>query len=59
MVQVSPTNRKLVDRSIRIVSSLSGLDYGEAAKLVFRELEARGGANESLVHDILEKTTRR
>ena len=54
MVQVSPTNKKLIDRSIRIVSALRSVDYSEAARLVFRELDARGGANESLVHDILE-----
>ncbi len=54
MVQVSPTNKKLIDRSIRIVSALRGVDYSEAAKLVFRQLDARGGANESLVHDILD-----
>ncbi len=54
MVQVSPTNKKLIDRSIRIVSALRGVDYSDAAKLVFREIDARGGANESLVHDILE-----
>ncbi len=55
MIQVTPTNKKLIDRSIRIVSALRGVDYADAAALVFRELEARGGANESIVHDLLER----
>lgn len=55
MIEVTPTNKKLVDRSIRIVSALRGLDYRAAAALVFAELEARGGANESLVRDLLER----
>ncbi|MFW5836078.1 MAG: sugar phosphate isomerase [bacterium] len=55
MIQVTPTNKKLIDRSIRIVSALRGVDYADAAALVFDELEARGGANESIVYDLLER----
>lgn len=54
MVQVAPTNKKLLDRSIRIVAALRSIDYPAAAELVFREYEARRGATASLVQDILD-----
>ena len=39
MVDLMPTNKKLVDRSHRILHDLAGLDRGQAA----RQLEAAGG----------------
>lgn len=53
MIQVAPTNKKLIDRSIRIVSALRGIDYADAAALVFDRLDSGGGSSASLVHDII------
>lgn len=55
MTQVAPTNKKLIDRSIRIVADLRSIDYRSAAELVFRELETRGGATASLVQEIVDR----
>jgi N-acetylmuramic acid 6-phosphate etherase len=54
MTQVSPTNKKLIDRSIRIVADLLKLSYGDAAERVFGKLAERGADTASLVDEILE-----
>ena len=53
MTQVSPTNKKLIDRSIRIVADLRAIPYEEAAFLVFQKLADRGQDRASIVNDIL------
>ncbi len=54
MVHVSPTNKKLVDRSIRIIADLSGRSYEDAAVVFFRAVHERGGVEPSLVSRILD-----
>ena len=56
MVQVSPTNKKLIDRSIRIIADITGHDYASAAELLFRAREERGDAP-SLVKDVLDRVS--
>jgi N-acetylmuramic acid 6-phosphate etherase len=36
MVNVQPTNSKLADRAARIIATITGLEYGEAAELLAR-----------------------
>lgn len=45
MVCVSPTNKKLIDRSIRIIADLTGRDYGAAAEAFFQAYEEHGAAS--------------
>ena len=54
MVQVSPTNKKLIDRSIRIIADLSGLDYESAARRFFAAYVDWRAGSRSLVTDILD-----
>ena len=53
MIQVSPTNKKLIDRSIRIIADITDRDYRSAAELLFRAREEKGDAP-SLVTDVLD-----
>jgi len=39
MIQVDATNKKLIDRSCRIVSSLTGCTYGKACTTLFRLMD--------------------
>ena len=58
MVQVAPTNKKLVDRSIRIIADLTGRDYRSAAELFFEASEnGSGGSATSLVKDVLDSVS--
>ncbi|TVQ28705.1 MAG: SIS domain-containing protein [Spirochaetaceae bacterium] len=57
MVQVSPTNKKLIDRSIRIIADITGRDYASAAELLFRARAERADAP-SLVKDVLDQAQR-
>lgn len=54
MIQVSPTNKKLIDRSIRIIADITNRDYASAAELLFRAREERGDGP-SLVKDVLDR----
>ncbi|TVR61385.1 MAG: sugar phosphate isomerase [Spirochaetaceae bacterium] len=54
MIQVSPTNKKLIDRSVRIIADLSGLDYETAARRFFAAHADRRVGSRSLVSDILD-----
>ena len=56
MIQVDATNKKLIDRSIRLISSLGNLGYDQSCVEFFKTLSmAPNGANESIV----ERTLRR
>lgn len=54
MIQVSPTNKKLTDRSIRIIADITNRDYASAAELLFKARDERGDAP-SLVKDVLDR----
>lgn len=41
MIQVLPTNKKLIDRSVRIIANLSGLPYEQACEEFFKSYLAR------------------
>ncbi len=47
MIQVDPTNKKLVDRGSRIISQLAGLSYEDACYELHVSLEARRRAEEA------------
>ena len=53
MVEVTPSNKKLIDRSIRIISDLKSLSYREAAYMVFREIYKNPNDLSSLVARLL------
>lgn len=55
MIQVTPGNKKLIDRSIRIISALLEIPYKEAAIEVFSELNQEKTDKSSLVTNILER----
>jgi len=62
MVQVDPTNKKLIDRSSRIISHLAGIPYEEACEEIFLSLLAReelwkqgGQTTTSPVVDVLDR----
>lgn len=38
MIEVTPSNKKLIDRSIRIISDLKSISYKESAYLIFKEI---------------------
>lgn len=40
MTHVQPTNKKLIDRSCRIIQALQGIPYESACQLLFEELQA-------------------
>lgn len=50
MIQVDPTNKKLIDRGSRIVSQLAGISYEAACEQLYRALEARRRTEESGWH---------
>lgn len=39
MIQVSPTNKKLIDRATRIISHITGMNYRQSCTELFLELE--------------------
>ena len=41
MIQVDPTNKKLVDRSTRIIAALAGLPYEDACRELYRSIVER------------------
>jgi N-acetylmuramic acid 6-phosphate etherase len=47
MIQVDPTNKKLVDRGSRIITQLAGLSYEDACYELHVSLEARRRAEEA------------
>ncbi len=47
MIQLDPTNKKLIDRGTRIIADLTGLDYATACFELHRSMLARGAALES------------
>ncbi len=53
MIEVTPSNKKLIDRSIRIISDLKAISYKEAAYLVFREIYNNPNDLSSLVARLL------
>ncbi len=53
MIEVTPSNKKLIDRSIRIISDLKTISYREAAYLVFKEIEKNPDDLSSLVARLL------
>ncbi len=53
MIEVTPSNKKLIDRSIRIISDLKSVSYREAAYLVFKEIEREPEDLSSLVARLL------
>ena len=61
MVQLDPTNKKLVDRGSRIISQLTGISYSKACEelhlsiLAREELQKEGGdTTTSPVEDALD-----
>lgn len=54
MIEVTPSNKKLIDRSIRIISDLKSLSYKEAAYLIFKEIEKKPEDLSSLVARLLD-----
>lgn len=46
MIQVLPTNKKLIDRSVRIIANLSGLSYEEACEEFFKSYLGREAGQE-------------
>lgn len=55
MVHVTPSNKKLVDRSIRIISDLNGWSYEEAADAFFTAYLDPSVENPSIVAGLIEK----
>lgn len=58
MSYVALTNKKLIDRGIRLLAELGRMDYAEACELVFKtreELEAKGDHSTPVVRYALEK----
>ncbi len=53
MIEVTPSNKKLIDRSIRIISDLKSISYREAAYMIFREIEKNPEDLSSLVARLL------
>ena len=56
MVQVDATNKKLIDRSIRLISSLGNLSYEQSCLEFFKTLSmpiAKNQSNESVVERTL------
>ncbi len=53
MIEVTPSNKKLIDRSIRIISDLKSVPYREAAYMIFREIEKNPEDLSSLVARLL------
>jgi len=53
MIEVTPSNKKLIDRSIRILSDLKSISYREAAYLVFKEIHNNPEDLSSLVARLL------
>jgi N-acetylmuramic acid 6-phosphate etherase len=53
MVEVTPSNKKLIDRSIRIISELRSISYKESAYLVFKEIYNNPDDLSSLVARLL------
>lgn len=47
MIQVDPTNKKLIDRGSRIIAQLAGISYEEACTELHISLEARRAAAET------------
>lgn len=50
MIQVDPTNKKLIDRGSRIISQLAGIPYETACEHLYRALEARRRTEEAGGH---------
>jgi N-acetylmuramic acid 6-phosphate etherase len=50
MIQVDPTNKKLIDRGSRIVSQLAAIPYETACEHLYRALEARRRTEEAGGH---------
>ena len=59
MVQVSPTNKKLIDRSIRIISDLAAMDYRSAAEVFFEAIGKKREGTQSVVQEILARLDHR
>jgi N-acetylmuramic acid 6-phosphate etherase len=59
MIQVEPTNKKLIDRSIRIISAMAKMPYEKAAeeyfKTYFHSEQEKGKRKESLVVETLRR----
>lgn len=53
MIEVTPSNKKLIDRSIRIVADLKSISYKKSAYLVFREIHKNPRDLSSLVARLL------
>ncbi len=53
MIEVTPSNKKLIDRSIRILSDLKSISYREAAYRVFKEIHSNPDDLSSLVARLL------
>ncbi len=53
MVEVTPSNKKLIDRSIRIISDLKSISYREASYMVFKEIYKNPNDLSSLVARLL------
>ncbi len=47
MIQVSPTNKKLIDRATRIISHITGMSYSEACTELFLEIEENAAKEET------------
>ena len=58
MIQVDATNKKLIDRSIRLIASLGRLPYNQSCLEFFKTLSAPSAPNETN-QSIVERTLRR
>ena len=59
MTHLNITNKKLIDRACRIVSSLCGVSYEDACEELFKTLEFPAGADESPVQRTIERLGRK
>lgn len=58
MIQVDATNKKLIDRSIRLISSLGDLTYERSCLEFFKTLSLTDASNE-ISESVVERTLRR
>ena len=57
MIQVNPTNKKLIDRGTRIIAELAGQSYAQACFELYRTLLAGPPADESPVAATIQRLT--
>jgi len=60
-VYLGISNKKLIDRSIRIISELTGVSYEEAANELFytKLLQESQGKNEAVVKETIDRIKQR